>query len=370
MTFEELDIFSDPDNMYIRDEILACCNKLWALKKEYNNDVKVEHDFYLKLFQLSKKKMNNQYHCIVLDEAQDSSLLTLDLILNSQVTGIVCVGDCYQMLYSWRNAVNILDKIEGATEYVLTTSFRVGQSIANLANLLISDLTDTDINMKGFNTKQKIVDKIDRNKPYACLSRTNSSLFEEVINAIEAGKTKLYFEGGFQGYKFNNIRDCYYFSIGFETKNSMLSKFDNYGKMEEYADSSKDIELLSLISMVKKYGAQIPSLVESIEGNTVKSKETSQVIFTTIHKSKGMTFKNMVICNDHMDLADFYKKKFIEEDQDLKQETFKEECCILYVAITRVSGEIELSDNYKEYLVLRHRYISGRVGLQEEDLAI
>jgi len=202
--FNDLEVFKE-DNM--RSQIIYQSEKLWELKKSYNNNVKIEHDFYLKLFQLSSKDLTNKYDIILLDEAQDSSKMMFDIITNSNVKGIVVVGDKYQQLYSWRNAVNIMPMFE-AKEYILTTSFRVSQNIAHIANLIVSDMSDNDIQMKGFNSKQKIVDMIDKNKPYVCLCRTNAFIFAEIAEALSMDKNKkLYFEGGYQSYNFTNLSD-------------------------------------------------------------------------------------------------------------------------------------------------------------------
>lgn len=353
--FNDLEVFKE-DNM--RSQIIYQSEKLWELKKSYSNNVKIEHDFYLKLFQLSSKDLTNKYDIILLDEAQDSSKMMFDIITNSNVKGIVVVGDKYQQLYSWRNAVNIMPMFE-AKEYILTTSFRVSQNIAHIANLIVSDMSDNNIQMKGFNSKQKIVDMIDKNKPYVCLCRTNAFIFAEIAEALSMDKNKkLYFEGGYQSYNFTNLSDCYYFSTGKSTKNKLLSKFKNYFEMEDYADKTEDLELLALVRMVKKYGSRIINIVDGIRHNSVTKKEIADILFSTVHRSKGQTYLMPVyISGDHVDLEKEYRNKFIEVDNDLKKVNVNlyEEMCIVYVAISRCAREIELSDSIKRYLLLRHK---------------
>ena len=361
-TIEELDIYNDKEHEKYRPIVLKLSHRLWELKKQYKNDIKVEHDFYLKLFQLSKKDLSDKFDCIILDEAQDSNLLVFDMIKNSNVKGVVFIGDKYQQMYAWRNAFNVLDIFE-AKEYKLTTSFRVSQNIANISNLLIQDVVGEKIGMTGFNTRQHIVHEIDINKPYACLSRTNSALFQEVITAIENGKRNLFFEGGFDSYRFNNIKDTYYFSQGDEVKNPILNKFDDYNKMVDYAEKNSDIELLSLIRMVDAYGSRIPRLVDTIKNNTCRSKDNADVIFTTCHRSKGQTYKNVKLCNDYGSVQDFFNKIYIENIQGVDRQKliqdFKDECYVLYVAITRASGEIELNNDLKNWLLLRYKSFKG-----------
>ena len=353
-TFNDLEIFKE-DNM--RSRIISQCERLWELKKSYKNNVKIEHDYYLKIFQLNQVDLSKKYDIIMGDEIQDSSLMMFDIFINSNVKGIIVVGDKFQQLYSWRNAINIMPLFE-AKEYKLTTSFRVSQNIAHIANLIVSDMSDNDIQMKGFNNKQTIVDKIDKSNPYVCLCRTNAYIFAEVAEALGIDRNKkLFFEGGYQSYNFTNLVDCYYFSIGKPTKNKILSKFKNYYEMEDYADKTVDLELLALIKMVKKYSSRIIDIVNGIKNNSVTKKESADILFSTIHRSKGMSYSMPVyISEDHFDIESEYRNKFIGQDEEKKENNnLYEEMCILYVGCTRCVGEIELSEIVKRYLLLRHK---------------
>lgn len=352
--FEDIEMFMDDKPM--RNKVITNCQKLWNLKKNYNNNIKVEHDFYLKLFQLSKTNLSNKYDIIALDEAQDSTLLVFDILINSKVKGIVIIGDKFQQLYSWRRAINIMPKFE-AKEYTLTTSFRVSQHIANISNLIIKDISLNTIDMKGFNTKQTIVDKINKSKPYVCLCRTNSYIFAEVFDVISNNKkAKLYFEGGYHSYNFQNIYDAYYFYKGHKVNNTLFNKFKDYDQMIEYAETTEDLELLALQRMIYKYGDKIPSIVGSIKNNTTNKKYEADVSFSTMHRSKGMTYSIPVyISDDHFDIEDVFKNQYIEGNKDFDIKKYYEEMCILYVAITRAAGQIELSDKLKNYLILRYK---------------
>lgn len=340
--FEELEIFPNL-KPHKRKLIISYCRKLWNIKKDYNNNVKVEHDFYLKLFQLGEVNLENTYDGLLLDEAQDSSLLTLSVILNSNIQNIVLVGDMYQSLYKWRKSVNIMSLLSDATEYKLTTSFRVSQHIAELSNMVVNTMTGDSINMSGFNAKQTIVDKVDRDKPCAILCRTNAMILGEVI---DNSHKKIYYNGGFKGYNFNNIKDAYFFSVGKPTKNSLFTKFKTYKDMMKYAEEVEDLELLSINRVLIKYGNKIPNIVDNLEKNSTNNPNNCDIWISTIHKAKGSTIKlPLIVSNDHYDINNY------ETDKVEKPVDFFSECCIIYVAITRASGEIELSDSLKLYLL-------------------
>lgn len=345
-TFDELEIYEDIKGNE-RRRVINMCERLWELKKIYKNSVKVEHDFYLKLFQLSKTDLSQNYDGITLDESQDSSALTLSLILNSNVKNIVMVGDHYQSLYKWRKSINIMKLLPDATEYKLTTSFRVSQNIAELSNILVSNMLTEDINMTGFNTKQKIVDEINQDKQHAILCRSNAMIFAE---AIENSHKKIFYNGGFKGYNFNNVKDAYFFSCGRPTTNPLFVKFKNYNDMIVYAQEVTDVEILSLDAVLKKYGSKIPQLVDNVDKNSTDNADKCDIWISTIHKSKGSTIKMpMRISDDHYDLENLWEDMSKPDKKDM----LFENCCLIYVAITRCAGEIQLSDRLKTFLANR-----------------
>ena len=363
--FDDMQLFLDNNGNTNneREEIIRQCKRLWELKKTYKNRIGVEHDFYLKLYHLAQVDLSNKYDIIMVDECQDLSKLLLDILKFSNVPGIVMVGDKFQSLYSWRKSTNIMPLFDGK-EYKLTTSFRVSQNIAHIANIIISDFIGENIQMKGFNIKQTIVDEIDKTKPYVCLCRTNAYIFSEVADALDRDRSKkLYFEGGFQSYKFLNLKDCYFYSQGHTTKNKLFSKFKDFNTMQAYAEEIKDIELLSMIRMVDKYGSRIVTIVDSIKNNTVSSKDKADIIFSTIHRAKGATFSLPVyISNDHLDIESVYKNKYINPDEKSKEEKdISEEIFIIYVSITRGSRKVELSEGIKKYLMLRYKHLKEKI---------
>ncbi len=355
MEFEDLDLFDENE----RPMVISNCRKLWDLKKNYNNNIKVTHDDYLKMFQLSKKSLGYKYDIIMLDEAQDSSLLVLDILKSSNVTGLVIVGDKFQSIYGWRNATNIMPYFE-SKEYKLTTSFRVSQNIANIANIIVKDINKVNIDMKGFNVKQKIVNEINKDKPYVCLCRTNAYIFAEVFEVINNNpNAKLFFEGGYSSYNFNNIRDFYFCSKGHKTKNPLFNKFNDFYSMIDYANEIEDVEILALNRMVNSYGSKIPQIVDRIKNNTTTKKSEANVIFSTCHRSKGQTYTIPVyVSDDHFDIEEVFNKEYVFHEEFFDINKYYEEMCILYVAITRAANEIELSPKLKNYLLLRWNYFN------------
>ncbi|WP_234841934.1 UvrD-helicase domain-containing protein [Sinorhizobium meliloti] len=72
----------------------------------------------------------------MLDEAQDTNPVVLD-ILQRQRGQLIYVGDRYQQIYEWRGAVNAMESIDTDASTYLTTSFRFGDAIAELATKML-----------------------------------------------------------------------------------------------------------------------------------------------------------------------------------------------------------------------------------------
>jgi len=325
----------------------------------YDIEVTDNHNF------ITQRTKNQSTSGVVVHNCQDSSTMMFDIIKNSNVSKICVVGDPYQKINGWKNAVNIMPMFD-AKEYKLTTSFRVSNNIAHIENLIISDFIGDNIKMKGFNTKQTIVDKIDKSKPYACLCRTNAYIFAEIAEELSKNKDKkLFFVGEFKSYSFESLKQAYFFSQGHPTKNKLFAKFKDYSTMKTYAEDITDIEILSLIRMVDKYGSRIIDIVDGIKNNTVTDKSKADIMFSTCHKAKGLTIDIPVyISNDHLDLEVTYRNKYLKKEEDYDDNEKKkakkdisEEIFIVYVAISRCKGQIELSDSIKRYLLMRYNHV-------------
>ena len=83
--------------------VVKLARKLWEQMCDPQNPLKMVHDGYLKLFAMSKPQL--RYDIILLDEAQDTNPITLQIVM-SQVprVALVLVGDKHQSIYGFRKA--------------------------------------------------------------------------------------------------------------------------------------------------------------------------------------------------------------------------------------------------------------------------
>src|SRR5690606_21310664 len=230
---------------YVEKNIQQITNYTKRLfRKMINGEMRFTHDFYLKAFQLKNPQLKYQY--IFFDEGQDASPAMLDVFLKQSAKKII-VGDSNQQIYSWRYAVNSLEKI-GFQKFELSNSFRFGRDIANLA----LDSLDTK---KHINTFYPVtINGLGKQKDVqtkATLARTNLKLLELAINDVFETKIvkSIYFEGHISTYKFGERNSIMYdiLSLYFNKKdkiqNALIKEFSSFRELITYTKKTEDNEL-------------------------------------------------------------------------------------------------------------------------------
>lgn len=331
------ELYKQMDNLGIvggieqaKETIVFYANLLWLDKVDIKSPVKCDHDTYQKLFQLSKPKL--PYKTIYLDEAQDSSPVVLDIIAQQDCKKVY-VGDTYQSIYAFRQAVNAMELVEAPT-MLLSKSFRYGQEIADVATFII----DYEIDVKGFESINSVVKQVGETTPkqYSKVFRTNGALLYEAVDLIEKGvKVKCEIDP----YKFKSminsaqaLKDCDYKGI----KDDEVAMYQSWSDFE----SEDDPEVKRLVKIVNTYQTYkyIRALDQMIKDRS-KGGNKYDVLLTTAHKSKGMEWDIVEIANDfNLDLI------FNQDERN------QQEVNLFYVACTRAIKELHLpSDVYKKY---------------------
>jgi F-box protein, helicase, 18 len=323
-------------------EVVELAKKLWKGMCDVDNHVVgMTHDGYLKLFQLEGKEL--PYHAVFFDECQDANPVTTDIVLQQRHALRVLVGDPHQQIYSFRGAVNAIDRVQADRTYYLTGSFRFGDDFANVANILLTEFKNERQDLHGL-SGTGVLEKVDTEQPHAVLSRTNAGLFDEAAGLFK-GK-KLGFLGGIQGYRFSNILDVYHLSHGMQQRvqSRYLKRFEDIEDLQDFADEMEDAELMSLLKTVEKYGKEVPSLIANIEKSTVKGLSKANVLLATTHKAKGFEFKRVKMKDDFTDF-------FEEKDKRKFPETIpRDEINLYYVAATRAKECLQINRKFKRIL--------------------
>lgn len=296
-----------------------------------NKEIGMTHDFYLKKFQ--SLSPNLDYDVILFDEAQDSSNVMLDIFKNSNGTKVI-VGDTHQQIYSWRYAINSLDKVDYKS-YNLNTSFRFDENIANLAKAILDCKYDiTDLKYDGVEIIGSGKGTSGRQKAF--LGRTNFGL---IAKALELNMPKIHFEGHINSYlnsdSGTSIYDIYNLNQNEldRIKNPIIKSMKDMNELFQYIEDTGDRQLKPMADLVKTYGRRLPFLLSEIKNSHVDKKEANY-IFSTCHKSKGMEYDTVELLNDFIDLNDF--------DDDPRM---SEEINLLYVAATRTKSSLTINEN-------------------------
>lgn len=338
--------YKEIDEMYPSSIHRDLANKYWEGMIDLDNEIiKITHDGYLKLYHLSEPTL--KYDFIMIDEAQDSNEVMLDIVFN-QDSKKVFVGDKHQRIYSFRGAIDIFTDSryynpEWEHEVLhLTESFRFGEKIAEIANMLLRDYKNETMLVQGTDI-DSIVGEIDTSIHHTIITRTNSHLFDLAYQLASDGK-RIHIVGSSKG-MFKDIIDAYYLFKGDYKKieSDYLKKFNNFKHLEGMAKNTGAKDLLLLVKIVKKYGDNLFNAIKKIQEALIYEKK-SNVTLSTAHKSKGLEFVNVKIADDFIDLFDDNGFKLPPDRIDL------EEINLLYVAVTRGMFELELNKELKKLL--------------------
>lgn len=318
------------------------------LAKMDKGEIPITHDFYLKKFQLLNPVL--PYDHILFDEGQDASPAMLDIFLK-QKAGKVIVGDTHQQIYSWRYAVNSLEKAPFAS-FFLSTSFRFNQAIADLAINVLSwkaHLKEQQpVKITGKGTMGKIATK-------AIIARTNLGLLLKAINFITENRAvkHLYFEGNIHSYTYADDGASLYDVLNLynnqpdRVRDKLIRSLSSMEDLEEYIEKTEDVQLAMMVEIVKEYGNEIPSLIQLLKSKHVgdEEKDKAEMVFSTVHRSKGMEYDSVELVDDFMTEEQLIRicrdKKSEVEAQILK---WNEEINLLYVAITRARSVLRIPE--------------------------
>ncbi len=315
------------------------------LAKMDKAEIEITHDFYLKKFQLAEIELGYDY--ILFDEGQDASAAMLDIFLKQKAIKVI-VGDTHQQIYGWRHAVNSLEKTNFKT-FHLSTSFRFTQPIANLAIEVLNwkrHLTAIEpfkITGKGNNTLLK---------SKAVLARTNLGLLLKAIELITENKKlkNLYFEGNINSYTYADDGTSLYDVLNLYNgkrkyiKDQLIKQMNTLPDLEEYTEKTEDVQMGMMIEIVKEYGNEIPGIIQSIKDKHIDSdkKEEAEIIFSTVHRCKGMEYDSVHLVNDFI-TEEKLEKASNDKDPDIAK--LNEEINLLYVAITRTKNKIFIPED-------------------------
>jgi superfamily I DNA/RNA helicase len=316
------------------------------LSKMNKGEIEITHDFYLKKFQLSNPVLHYDY--ILFDEGQDASAAMLDIFLKQKATKLI-VGDAHQQIYGWRYAVNSLEKTN-FTDYHLTTSFRFNQHIANLAIEILNwknhlhECSPVAITGKGAGSN---------GKSKATIARSNLGLLLKAIEFIEEHKDvkHIYFEGNISSYAYADDGASLYDVLNLyngkheKINDKLIQSMTTLDELEEYIEKTEDMQLSTMVEIVKEYGNDIYDLIKSLKALHDDDRTKAEMIFSTVHRAKGMEYDAIQLVNDFVTESKLERMvKEGKEEEEINISKWNEEINLLCVAVTRTKGLLRIPE--------------------------
>jgi len=318
--------------------VINRASKYWEQCTEEGSILPIEHDFYLKIYQLSQPDLTATYDFILFDECQDANPVLLDILLK-QTCQKIYVGDEHQQIYSWRGSVNAFAKLEGA-EYYLSQSFRFGEKISELASVIIHSKGEKKPLRGTANINTEIVQNC-MERPFTVLCRTNARIIEKILRFPE---NRLHVVGGV-------VEILNLAKSGFalftddisNVKHLKLKQFKSWNAMLHFNHKYQDPDITLLAKIIKEHGVSFKNIIYKIENANYVEERLADIIFSTIHKSKGREWNNVVLEDDFII---FCNNQEIEEILL----NYIEELNLIYVAVTRAKGNLLLTKGVKVFI--------------------
>jgi superfamily I DNA/RNA helicase len=280
------------------------------------------------------------YDIILLDEAQDTNPLTLELVMAQRHATLVLVGDAHQGVYSFRKAMNAMERVQADERVAITQSFRFGQGIADVATALLKHFKGEPLAVRG-RADIEVAWSVDRKQHYAVLGRTNAGLFTAAAELVTGtDNRRLHFIGGFDSYLFGKVLDAYYLWADERSriKDASIGRFANFEAFREYGSEASDAEVKALVRTVELYRSDVPRVYNAIKAADTPAQDRAQVTLATGHRAKGLEWEQIEL------LGDFFDPMDPPEDLNL------EEVNLLYVAVTRAIRAVQLPSGLTAWL--------------------
>jgi hypothetical protein len=326
--FPKLDGPSNDDDLAVRRALLPKLRAAWTDLTRPDGRLPYKHDHYLAAWAITHPRLRVDY--ILVDEGQDLNArlaqIVQDQIGHSQV---VVVGDQFQQIYEWMGSVDALAKFNFPSKAHLTTSFRFGPPIAEVANLILAELGCT-LKVTGSSIPSAIG---SLEKPVAILTRTNATGISQLLSAQEVGKRAHLIGGGADVIAFAEAaRDL---QAGIGTQHPDLACFDSWQDVKHYVGEDGEeggADLRLLVKIVDTYGPE--KIITALRHQP--EEKAAELVISTAHKAKGRTFDTVQMAGD------FPADRKFDPEADDKRPVTAEDLRLFYVGCTRARYQLDI----------------------------
>ena len=317
----------------VESNLLGLTRLLWSIMKKEKSEVPIGHDGYLKIYCLSKPDLS-RYQLILLDEIQDLNSAISHLI-TSQECRVIGVGDCNQELYSFRlNGESFFDHMRPT--HHLTQSYRFGESVASIANIILNQMGWRESSVIGNNNIETVIG--DVGDSYTIISDTNFGLIPEALALARTTGKKLFFTQKNPLYIMINMA---HMKLGRKLSNSPMHKrYGTFERLLKNVFSGHALHKYSsfLYPLTKRECKAVLTKLEAIEDSLVDEEE-SDIKFSTCHQQKGQSI-------DNVKLSGFSGyERILEKTASKVTKGDREKLMTLFVAVTRCRFRLSLPNH-------------------------
>jgi superfamily I DNA/RNA helicase len=297
------------------DRLVSDSQLFWEKISSEEIDYPINHDCYLKVWQLSRPRINTPV--IFVDESQDLDPVMLCVLMEQQAQ-MIWFGDKYQQIYEWRGAINAMDYVKNCENFSLTETYRFPSDISHVANVLLAKLGEPlKINSKVMTSDREV-------KVTAYLARYNKTLIDIALNLAEQNKN-------FTWTNFDVTQLCRHclsiinLNTGDEPVMNLYSIFKSVEELEQYLEEEGTEIMRKAFSFCKVFHFNYILIQEKLKLISIFNKPQTDTILTTAHQSKGLEWDKVILASDFEHAL--LKKNFEQSEYNL-----------LYVAVTRTKN--------------------------------
>ena len=279
-----------------------------------------------------------KYDYVMVDEAQDLNKAQLHLVLASIKKGsrIIAVGDRNQSIYGFRGAdvdsiPKIIEKL-GATVLPLDITYRCPKSHVAYAQKFVPEIHAAPDAKEGkviSETYSDFYEAVQENDLVLC--RNNSPLLSPCMNLIQQGR-----KASIRGREIGKDLISLIKSLKAKNLDALYSavemwEADQFVKYRQKNQNPQAIEDKAQCLLILINGAGVDNVSELIKYiETLFSDDKAEVVFSSIHKAKGLEADNVFILEPNL-MPSQYAKQGWEMQQEANVE---------YVAITRAKENL------------------------------
>jgi len=261
--------------------------RAWNDIQSVDGSLRFTHDFYRKIWQLSEPIIAADV--VLLDEAQDCAPVLADVIFR-QESQVIVVGDPQQEIYGWAGAIDAMAGFPAERRTPLTWSFRFGEAIAEIANLILDQIPGSEIRLVGKGGPSKLA---TLSAPKAILTRTNGGSVMAVLEAMMAGRTPHLVGGGGDVLSFAQAAQA--LKAGKPVTHPELMCFDSWGEVQAYVEQDElGVELAMMVKLIDDYGVE--QVIAAVSNPVSEAK--ADVVVSTAHKAKGRQWESVQLWSD------------------------------------------------------------------------